>query len=163
MQPDAPALPLRDIHAAPPPAWWPPAVGWWVLAAIVLVLLLWIGWRALQSHRRRRRMRALIAEYEAIGTRFGNDEDTGALLAQTGEFLRRLIVRYAGNRQWAATTGEGWAEVILLATPQPTPAQQAAARAIAHDAYRPQPAAAVDVEALRAIVVDWVRRAAGAA
>jgi hypothetical protein len=77
---------LRDIHLPPAPSWWPPAPGWWVLAAFASILLAWLCVRGLHRLRQRRRVRAVLREFDRTVAVASNPS---AALASASELLRR--------------------------------------------------------------------------
>jgi hypothetical protein len=111
---DPSQIPLRDIHLPPPVPWWPPALGWWIVAiaivASAVLLVLWL-WRAAANRSRRygvplpediwHQWRTLRAVSESSG-------DTGALVRELSEFLRRVALSLRPRPEVAGLTGEAW-------------------------------------------------------
>lgn len=95
---------LRDIHLPPAPSWWPPAPGWWLVAVLVLALLIVAAAYLYKAIQRRRRQRALIAEFEH--TLAATRDDRSTLATALSNFLRRLAMQRAPAA--ATMTGDAW-------------------------------------------------------
>lgn len=103
----APELPtLRDIHLPPEPAWWPPAPGWWLLAVLLLAALFVAGRQLRRQWQRRRRHRAVLAEWQQLGAAPVDPAALPSWLAQVSQFLRRLGL--AVRPESAALQGADW-------------------------------------------------------
>ena len=136
MNPDAAALPLRDIHAAAPLAWWPPAPGWWVLALLLALLLVWVSRQLWLRGRAWRLKRALKAEFSNILTACRSSRDGCLMLAESATFLRRLLVHIGGRKARAGVVGEAWAEYLSSLFPGDMKMRRVCSD-LASGAYRP--------------------------
>jgi hypothetical protein len=124
-----PSLVLRDIHQPAPPPWWPPAPGWWLLAGALALCVAAYAWVAL---RRRRRLRALAAGFDAD---IAAAPTPVARVAAASAWLRRA----ARARDPAAATlhGEAW-----LAFVGASPGGPPFAALLLEGAFRPEVGAA---------------------
>lgn len=149
------ALQLRDIHLPAAPAFWPPAPGWWVLAALLLALTVgtaFVGWR---RHRRRGWARRVLDNLAALEARVREQRSPEAL-AEIAQLMRRLaLARYPRDRvsplaglDWLRFLDESGGDGRFVDGP---------GRVLATLPYRRALPANLDVEALLALVHDWVR------
>jgi hypothetical protein len=97
-------LDLHDILAAPPPSFWPPAPGWWVLAAVLLAVLGFTGRRLFTAWRRRRRVRHILYELDALATRSPNQ----MVVIQVSTLLRRVALMRFARQEVAPLSGKDW-------------------------------------------------------
>lgn len=148
----APDLPtLRDIHLPPAPSWWPPAPGWWLLALLLLAVLAFALWRLRQAWRRRRRHRAILAEWDRLGSAPADAAALPAWLAQVSQFLRRLS--RAVRPEAAALQGADWIRFL----DRHDDGFAAYADALTDAPYRPA-SAGIDAPRLQALVRGHVWR-----
>ena len=103
----APALDLRDIHAAAPPSLWPPAPGWWVLAVLLLVVLVVFGRWLARRLRQRRYKRQVLNELELLSDCYTKESVADFIAAQSTLMRRVALSRYTRERV-ASLTGSDW-------------------------------------------------------
>ncbi|WP_243038956.1 DUF4381 family protein [Dyella sedimenti] len=142
---------LRDIHLPPAPSWWPPAPGWWILATlIVLLALLAVGW---WRHRRRRRAaeQAVMAEMDAIVSRWSGQP--AQLAAALHQLLRRVALRFDAGA--AQRQGDAWRHTLAMVTADPAVIDRL--MALESSLYRP--GVSFDVAATVEAVRQWLRLA----
>lgn len=96
---------LRDIHAPPPPAL---ATAEWGLALAALAPLAWL-WVV---RRRRRGLRAALAELAALDAVHARDGDGGRLAGGISRLLRRYAMARFPGAGVAALTGPPWLEFL---------------------------------------------------
>lgn len=104
---------LRDIHVPEEPGWWPPAPGWWLLAVLVIAALVWLAWRGMQAHRRRRPLREARRLYAEIYRRYCQGELTQReYLDQSNELLKRVLIHALDEDPARRASGDAWLELL---------------------------------------------------
>ncbi|MDZ7750273.1 MAG: DUF4381 domain-containing protein [Gammaproteobacteria bacterium] len=151
-----PLAELRDIHLPDPVSWWPPAPGWWLLALVVLVALGLASWALRRYLKRRRRSRRVLAEVDALAAAYRRDGDTQALCSGLSLVLKRAALAAWPRQRVAGLTGTAWLE-FLDATGGAGAFAHGPGQALASAGYGG--AAAVDGEALEALVRRWIKGA----
>ncbi len=149
----APPLELRDIHAAPAPDIWPPAPGWWVLT-VFLVLAFVVGGRLLlRWYHRHRRRRAVLGNLAESRRAFERDGSATELAAALSMLLRRVALARFPRDRVAGIQGEAWLR-FLDTTGGAGRFLQGPGQVLVTAPYAPR--AQLDVDALCALVKDWV-------
>ncbi|MEM6938280.1 MAG: DUF4381 family protein [Pseudomonadota bacterium] len=151
----APAPPIRDIHAAPAPPFWPPAWGWWVVAGLVVVGLCWGVWALWRRWRWQKRFQALGQELDEMQERWRDDGDVGRAASRASLYLRRLVLHEARDSRAAALTGDSWVE-FLTAPENLDPHLKVAAAELAKAPYQAMPD--INVESVFQLCHFWLRR-----
>jgi len=138
-----PELQLRDIHLPPEPSWWPPAPGWWLLALLIALFLYFAGRYLLRSWRRRQRLGALNAEFDALlGV-----ADAQARLAGISQLLRRAARLHEPAS--AMLSGDAWLSFLDQAMGDSAGTfSQGAGRALLDGPYRRDP----DIASMQALI-----------
>lgn len=143
--PAAPDLPLADIHLPPTAGWWPPAFGWWLLAVLLLAVS-FLGMRAMRRwQRRRRRLRAVLAEFDAVMAR---SLTPAQRLAEVSALLRRTAALLAPQAPMLADVE--WLRWLDAGDPT-QPFSRGPGRLLLHAPYRPD-AAALDADECAALL-----------
>lgn len=150
-----PLAQLRDIHMPAAVGAWPPAPGWWLLTILVLALIAGlIIWRILR-HRRLAYKREALAEWQNIHTRYLNDKDAEALLADLSVLLKRACITRYGRDQVAGLAGEPWL-AFLDQTGKCTEFTQGPGRALVSQRFTPHPQ--LDGPALLNVTQTWLNK-----
>ena len=149
----APALDLRDIHAAAAPSIWPPAPGWWLLAVLLLVVLLVFARWLARRLRQRRYKRQVLNELEQLSVCYSEDSVTDFITAQSTLMRRIALSRYTRERV-ASLTGSDWLR-FLDATGGGGEFEQGVGRVLEEGPYRPH-SYEVPAEELLALTRRWV-------
>lgn len=149
----APALDLRDIHAAAAPSIWPPAPGWWLLAVLLLVVLLVFARWLARRLRQRRYKRQVLNELEQLSVCYSEDSVTDFITAQSTLMRRIALSRYTRERV-ASLTGSDWLR-FLDATGGGGEFEQGVGRVLEEGPYRPH-SNDVRAEELLALTRRWV-------
>lgn len=103
-----PLAELRDIHLPDPVSWWPPAPGWWLLGLGALVALGLASWALGRHLKRRRRLRRVLAEVDALAAAYHRDGDAQALCSGLSLALRRVALAGWPRERVAGLTGTAW-------------------------------------------------------
>jgi hypothetical protein len=149
----APALDLRDIHAAAAPSIWPPAPGWWLLAVLLLVVLLVFARWLARRLRQRRYKRHVLNDLEQLSVCYSEDSVTDFITAQSTLMRRIALSRYTRERV-ASLTGSDWLR-FLDATGGGGEFEQGVGRVLEEGPYRPH-SNDVRAEELLALTRRWV-------
>lgn len=104
MNPD-PLATLRDIYLPLPPGWWPPAPGWWILTALGLIALVWLCRKFYQRWLVLAPVRAAKA---LLSQSFDGGRSDEALVNQTNEILKRLLVVALQMQPLGRLSGDRW-------------------------------------------------------
>lgn len=103
-------IPLRDLHLPEMIGWWPLAPGWWILIGLMLVGMAYLGWRALQRHRRNAARRSALSRLRELQVEYRRSRDAVLLGIRLSELLRRTMLAYAPRDRVAGLTGRDWLE-----------------------------------------------------
>lgn len=149
---------LRDIHPPPEPSWWPPAPGWWLLA--LLAVLGCIALAALWRRRVRRLAPYRQAEKELndalarIATLPGAQQ--GRRYAHTAHAILRRLMAVAAPDAPRGCVGPAWWAALDTAGGVEFPRE---ARRIFDQARFAGEHLDIDVDALHALTLRWIRAA----
>ncbi|TCK17890.1 uncharacterized protein DUF4381 [Thiogranum longum] len=154
MNPAAPALDLRDIHAAPAPPFWPPAPGWWLVAVLILVLVTVVGMWLYRRYRRHREWQRIEAELDRLAA-LAND-DPAAFATGLSTLLRRVALQRFDRQRVAPLSGEAWLQ-FLDETGGEGEFSQGIGQVLADAAYVPEPDA-IPAEPLLVLARHWIRK-----
>jgi len=103
---------LRDIHLPDPVSWWPPAPGWWLLALGAVVVLGLAVWALGRHLKRRRRLRGILAEVDALAAAYRRNGDAQALCSGLSLTLRRVALAAWPRERVAGLTGTAWLQFL---------------------------------------------------
>lgn len=149
----APALDLRDIHAAAEPAFWPPAPGWWLLAGLGLFVILVAGRWLARRIRRQRYRKQILNELDHLGDSY-SEESVAEFITAQSTLMRRIALQRYSRERVASLTGSAWLR-FLDETGGNGEFQQGVGRVLEDGAYRPR-SSEVRVEELLALTRRWV-------
>lgn len=118
MNPQAPDLPLRDIHLPASVSWWPLAPGWWmvlILAVLIPLVILWL---------RKRRQKIIVKKaaasaLHAVLQDYAQHQNQGQLLRELTALCRRIALSYYPREQVAGITGAAWMQTLNQLTAEP--------------------------------------------
>ncbi len=111
MNPQAPDLPLRDIHLPPPVSWWPPAPGWWIVLALALLIPLVVLWLKRRPRMIRVQKAAATALQEVLQD-YAQHRNPAQLLTELSALCRRIALSYCPRDQVAGLTGTAWGQTL---------------------------------------------------
>ncbi|MBF0191196.1 MAG: DUF4381 domain-containing protein [Magnetococcales bacterium] len=161
--PDAPPLPLRDIHLPDPISWWPPAWGWWA-ATLTLLLLLASGLLLRYRAKRHRLRAAALAELSRIRQGYALHQDPRLLATELSALLRRVSLLRHPRHEVAGLSGEAWLTFLDRGWQdrrvqdhkwQGSPFSQGEGRALISAPFEPDPL--INAEALLELCKNWIR------
>jgi hypothetical protein len=153
-------LQLKDIHMPSAPGAWPPAPGWWLLVIVVVALLFWTARWFFRYLKRRKLQRMVIAELERL-QRPADSEQLPQWLADISILLRRVAMMQYPRKEVADLAGEKWTAFLDRhgGNGQYT---KGVGRVLVDGPYaRCGDIDEVDIDALLALVKEWVRHNIG--
>ena len=155
------ALQLRDIHLPPPPAFWPPAPGWWALGALLILLLAGAAFLAWRRRRRQGRERRVLRRLDELDAGFRADRSPEAL-ARISMLMRQLALARFPRERVSPLTGRDWLRFLDESGGRGR-FTDGPGRVLASLPYQRTLPPSLDVEALMALVHEWVETNLGRA
>lgn len=157
LQYDPATLPLRDIHLPAQPSWWPPAASWSLLALVAFILfLLLFGLYRYRQHRRNSVRHQASQALSALCRDYIQHRCRRRLLRGLSALLRRVAISVWPRRAVASLTGEAWLRFLDQGDTE-CRFSRGVGRVLLQGQYQRHPN--FDVQALLALVEDWLRRA----
>jgi len=112
MNANDPLANLRDIHLPDSVSWWPIAYGWWLIIFLVIAAISWLVYKLWQKHQHKQLYRNVSSMFQAINQQYQAEQDSGQLIKQYSQLLRRLMLKRTSRSQVAGLTGKEWIESI---------------------------------------------------
>ncbi|MEC5385679.1 DUF4381 domain-containing protein [Uliginosibacterium sp. H3] len=159
----APLAGLKEIPLPLPPAWTPQTWGWLVVAALLLLAIAWLGWWLYRRHvANRYRAEALgeLARLEQVLNGPATAESAaarGRALGALPALVKRVVLAFAPRERVAALSDAEWL-AFLDRTTSGQPFTQGAGKLLPSLAYDPRPPSATDLQALIALLRNWIAR-----
>jgi hypothetical protein len=149
------ALQLRDIHLPAAPGLWPLAPGWWVVGALLALLIAGAAFLALRRHRLRWLERDTLRALAVLDASF-RDQQTPERLGRISMLLRRIALAHFPRDRISPLTGRDWLRFLDESGGHGRFAD-GPGRMLAWVPYQRTLPADLDVDALMALVHEWVR------
>jgi hypothetical protein len=141
----APLDKLHDFYQPIPPAWTPQTIGWYVLFALIGLLLLWVVIQMIRRWFANRYRREALQELSTLPA------------DQFSTLLKQTALAAWSREKVASLSGDAWLKFLAESSRSEafteTPGNQ-----IEEVALRPAALSRTDVEALRNITAEWIRR-----
>lgn len=143
---------LRDVHLPVGVSWWPLALGWWLVlffvvsATLILSAVLFRKWR---SNQYRKTAQRKLNDAYTLWQKYGDKSD---YLNSANEILKRAMLSLS---QHSAVSSSGSIWVASLNHMAKMPLSDATQNALAYECYKAAPS--IDIEALNADVVSWIK------
>ncbi len=150
-----PLAELRDIHMPGPIETWPPAPGWWILAAIAIGIVLYVIYLLIRNWRANRYRREALSEMHDLFASWQANGDDLAYIEALQNLLKRVALSSFPREDVACLTGEAWVQFLDRSTGSHD-FSMGEAEVLIDGNYRPD--VSVDVHALHATSVQWIKR-----
>ena len=163
MNPNQPALILRDIHLPDSVSWWPLAPGWWIILALSLTIIA-VTFVSMRRYRQRTYRRLGLQQLTTIEFNMAANQSPQQVIQQLSQLLRHMAVLHYGQhcaglegKQWLAFLDQPFVKKGAASEHPNQPFSEGAGQCLAAGPYQ-KVSADIDTTALFNLCRLWIKR-----